>query len=190
SVRHAVPPGRQGGSPRPDSSPSVILPALMNYFWGSTLAESLRDPHPCLCDPCAEWGEIRGKGEAGRPLTDFQDSADATAALAHNMAIWSRWWRQLRSQSPEARKERWRGMCRRAHNEYSWYNALLSPREKMFQVSPSLCYWAETGGRGCTFGHGAVDVFGQPPVEGHHGFGDRGGRVHQHLDLLAVVLRQ
>ena len=146
SVRHAVPPGRQGGPPRPDSSPSVILPALMNYFWGSTLAESLRDPRPCLCDPCAEWGEIRGKGEAGRPLTDFQDSADATAAHAHNMAIWSRWWRQLRSQSPEVRKERWRGMCRRAHNEYSWHNALLSPREKMFQVSPSLSYWAETGG--------------------------------------------
>src|SRR5699024_7338981 len=43
---------------------------------------------------------------------------------------------------------------------------------------------------GCTFDHDPVDVFGQPPVEGHHGFGDRGGRVHQHLDLLAVVLRQ
>ncbi|GAA1440425.1 hypothetical protein [Nocardiopsis tropica] len=143
SVRHAVPPGTQGGRPGTDSSPHVILPALMGYFHGSTLAERLRNPRRCLCTPCVEWGESRNNGEAGRALSDFQDSADRKAAHAHNMAVWSRWWRELASEtSPGDVRSRWQGMCRRALNEYEWHNREISPREDTFGASAALRYWA------------------------------------------------
>lgn len=142
SVRHAVPPGRQGGPPSPDHSPNVILPDLMDYFRGSTLAEDLRNPRYCLCDPCVEWGEGRGNGEAGRLPTAFQDSSDTRDAHAHNMAIWSRWWRELSSESSaDAVKERWRGMCARAHKAYEWYNRAVAPKTDTFKAMSSLRYW-------------------------------------------------
>jgi hypothetical protein len=149
SVRHAVPPGKQGGGPGPNSSPDVILPALMGYFHGSTLAERLRNPRRCECPPCVEWGEARNNGEVGRLLTDFQDSADRRDAHAHNMALWSRWWRELCCEhSYEDMRSRWRGMCRRALNEYEWHNREISPREDAFTASDALRYWAgaEDGG--------------------------------------------
>ena len=147
SVRHAVPPGRQGGPPNSDSSPNLILPELMGYFRGSTLAEHLRNSLYCLCDPCTEWGEARANGEAGRLPSGFQDSSDTPDAHAHNMAIWSRWWRELSSESSvNAMKTRWRGMCERAYNEYGWHNRVISPRKDVFKVPPSLRYWG--GGRG------------------------------------------
>ncbi|MEE2038820.1 hypothetical protein Q8791_16475 [Nocardiopsis sp. CT-R113] len=145
SVRHAVPPEMRGGRPGTDSSPHVVLPALMGYFHGSTLAERLRNPRRCLCTPCVEWGEARNNGEAGRLLSDFQDSADKKAAHAHNMAVWSRWWRELASESsPESVRSRWKGMCRRALNEYEWHNREFSPREDTFRASNALRYWADT----------------------------------------------
>ena len=144
SVRHATPPGRRGGPPGSDSSPNLILPELTGYFRGSTLAEHLRDSRRCLCDPCVEWGEVRSNREAGRFPTHFQDSADTRDAHAHNMAIWSRWWRELRSEASSDRmKARWRGMCKRAYNEYEWYNRAISPREDVFKAPPSLRYWGE-----------------------------------------------
>ncbi len=143
SVRHAVPPGKQGGGPGPKSSPDVIMPVLMGYFHGSTLAERLRGSRPCDCLPCVEWGEARNNGEVGRPLTDFQDTSDTEGAHAHNMALWSRWWRELRSEhSPEGMRARWRGMCQRAHLEYEWHNRAISPRQDTFTVSDALGYWA------------------------------------------------
>ncbi len=143
SVRHAVPPGKQGGGPGPKSSPDVIMPALMGYFHGSTLAERLRGSRPCDCLPCVEWGEARDNGEVGRPLTDFQDTSDTEGAHAHNMALWSRWWRELRSEhSPEGMRARWRGMCQRAHLEYEWHNRAISPRQDTFTASDALGYWA------------------------------------------------
>ncbi|SIO87086.1 hypothetical protein [Nocardiopsis sp. JB363] len=144
SVRHTTPPGRRGGPPGSDPSPNLILPELMDYFRGSTLAEHLRDSRYCLCDPCAEWGETRGRGEEGRFPTHFQDSADTRDAHAHNMAIWSRWWRELRSEASSDRmKARWRGMCKRAYNEYEWHNRAISPRENVFKAPPSLRYWGD-----------------------------------------------
>lgn len=143
SVRHAVPPGKQGGGPGSKSSPDVIMPALMGYFHGSTLAERLRDPRRCDCLPCVEWGEARDNGEVGRPLTDFQDTSDTKGAHAHNMALWSRWWGELRSEhSYEDMRTRWRGMCQRAHLEYEWHNRAISPRQDTFRASDALRYWA------------------------------------------------
>ncbi len=149
SVRHAVPPGKQGGGPGPKSSPDVIMPALMGYFHGSTLAERLRGSRPCDCLPCVEWGEARNNGEVGRPLTDFQDTSDMEGAHAHNMALWSRWWRELRSEhSHEGMRARWRGMCQRAHLEYEWHNRAISPRQNTFTASDALRYWAEDRNEG------------------------------------------
>lgn len=149
SVRHAVPPGKQGGIPGPRTSPDVIMPELMGYFHGATLAERLRNSRPCDCLPCVEWGEARNNGEVGRPLSGFQDTSDTAGAHAHNMAVWSRWWRQLCSErSQEDVREQWRGMCRRAHLAHEWHNRAISPRQDTFTASDALRYWAEDGDEG------------------------------------------
>ncbi len=145
STRRAFPPGERSFNPDPsDTSPNVLVPDLLGYFRGSTLADHLRaDSLRCSCPPCADSGENEGAGRVGRSLVQLQDSADTPRAHAHNLAVWSGLWWELSGSHVPACRSRWREKCACALQNHEEYSRRVSPVRDKFRPSKALEYWAQ-----------------------------------------------
>jgi len=120
SLRHLVPAGEQANSSEPRRhTPSVLLPAMLRYSLGRSIADRYASvPAPrCGCVVCT-----------GATLNRFDSllgEARATAH-AHNAAVWSAWLPGLFGHSPGAGRQLWwRGWCQQAVDAHEQENIRL-----------------------------------------------------------------
>jgi hypothetical protein len=137
SVRHIVPPpqpaktsGKNGGPP----SPHVLLPELMDFFLGQTLAKRFAGSQPPLCS-CQACGE--------RHLTTFTSNSEQVPAAAHNAATLMQWLGILCAvETGPARRQWWQQRCAQAVDRYPVLNAELRLING-FKVPAQLQRWAD-----------------------------------------------
>jgi hypothetical protein len=135
ALRHIIPPGEPARSViSKDKSPSVLVPDLIHYFKGSTLARRYANVTAPGCG-CAACG--------GRKIDTFLGQGDSTAAHLHNVRTWMDWLPDLfDSATPADRTRWWQGRCRAAVDNHEIYNSQLGLR-KAFKPPRALTIWAE-----------------------------------------------
>lgn len=137
SVRHIVPPGQAAKrSPGGPNSPSVLLPELMDFFLGETLAKRFAAglAPVCRCAACD-----------GLVLDTFVSNHWQVSAAAHNAAVLMEWLRSMDAVEPAGRPGWWQQRCRRAVDRYPVLNAELDhPGFSAFKVPQQLLQWAQT----------------------------------------------
>ncbi|MFJ8275514.1 hypothetical protein ACIQ8G_35450 [Streptomyces sp. NPDC094154] len=147
SVRHIVPPGqaakRSTGGP---NSPSVLLPELMDFFLGETLAKRFAAglAPVCRCAACD-----------GLVLDTFIDNHWQVPAAAHNAAVLMEWLRTMDAVEPAGRPAWWQQRCRRAVDRYPVLNAELD--HPGFSASGARC------GRSPLISHGRTTALALAP---------------------------
>jgi hypothetical protein len=91
--------------PAPDQSPSVLVPELACWLRGSKIS-NLFGARPTLAPRC----DCQRCG--GRRLTGFLRREHQDHAIAHAVAVWSRWTADLLDQDTmRGRAEYWRALC-------------------------------------------------------------------------------
>ena len=121
SLRHLVPPDEKARAENPGAhTPSVLLPSMLRYSQGRTIAERYANtpaPPCCGCPVCA-----------GAPLDRFNslDPAVRAIAHAHNAAVWTGWLGDLFGHSSSLQRQQWwRGVCQAAVEEHEKENTRL-----------------------------------------------------------------
>lgn len=143
-LRHTVDPTerpmsyrRRKGQP-PDQSPSVLVPELACWLRGSTI-DDLFGARPTLAPRC----DCRRC--SGRRLTGFLRREHQDHAIAHAVAVWSRWAADLLDQDTmRGRAEYWRNLCRGAVNAHSIISQQLGldPSDYLKPQEP-VTVWAD-----------------------------------------------
>jgi hypothetical protein len=143
-LRHTVDPTERPMSYRPpkgqppDQSPSVLVPELACWLRGSKIS-NLFGARPTLAPRC----DCRRCDS--RRLTGFLRREHQDHAIAHAVAVWSRWAADMLDQDTmRGRAEYWRNLCRdavRAHEVISQQLG-LDPSEYLEPQEP-LTVWAE-----------------------------------------------
>lgn len=137
SVRHIVPPPQPAKTSRDNGgplSPHVLLPELMDFFLGETLAKRFAGSQPPLCH-CQACGE--------RYLTTFTGNSEQVPAAAHNAAVLMQWLGTMDAVDPgPARRRWWQQRCAQAVDRYPVLNAELR-LVKGFKVPAQLQRWAD-----------------------------------------------
>jgi hypothetical protein len=134
-LRHIIPPDEAPFSPRPqDQSPTVLVPDLIHFFKGSTLAKRYANFSAPACS-CAACG--------GRRIDTFIGRDDSAAAHLHNIRVWMEWLPELLGYTATAdRITWWQGRCDAAVQNHELYNGQLGLRD-VFQPTRALTIWAE-----------------------------------------------
>lgn len=143
-LRHTVDPAERPMSYRPakgqppDQSPSVLVPELACWLRGSKITD-LFGARPSLAPRC----DCRRCG--GRRLTGFLRREHQDHAIAHAVAVWSRWAADLLDQDTlRGRAEYWRNLCRDAVGAHAVISAQLGLDERDFlKPQAPLTVWAE-----------------------------------------------
>jgi hypothetical protein len=142
SLRHAVSPlekplafRRKGQAP--DPAPSVLVPELVSWFKGSKIAR-LFGARPqivprCHCPVCQ-----------GQRLDRFLKREDQDDAIAHGVAVWSRWAADLLDQpTVRDRAVYWRNLCCGAVATHAVFRSQLKILdERTLQPQGPLGVWA------------------------------------------------
>lgn len=136
TLRHIIPPDEAAQSiMQSDKSPSVLVPDLIHFFKGSTLAKRYANAAAprCGCAVCE-----------GRRIDTFLGQGDSTAAHLHNIRVWMEWLPDLFGSDTVAdRAQWWQGRCDAAVANHDLYNSQLGLR-KVFQPPRALTIWAES----------------------------------------------
>lgn len=137
TLRHIVPPGEQAQSSGPPGAqpPTVLVPELMGFFRGDTLATRYAGaPAPiCRCQVC------RG---AGLDRFDGLDGETRAEAHAHNAAVWNNLLPALFGQPGLGDQQVWwRGTCAAAVDAYAVENARIL-QAGAFKPKTDLKRWA------------------------------------------------
>jgi hypothetical protein len=143
-LRHTVDPTERPMSYRPrkgqppDQSPSVLVPELACWLRGSTI-DNLYGARPtlaprCDCPRCN-----------GRRLTGFLRREHQDDAIAHAVAVWSRWAADLLDQDTvRGRAEYWRNLCRGAVGAHKVISQQLGLDESEYlKPQEPLNVWAQ-----------------------------------------------
>ena len=135
TLRHIIPPNETARSiVTKDQSPSVLVPDLIHYFKGTTLAKRYANAPAPAC-PCAVCN--------GRRIDTFLGRGDSTAAHLHNIRLWMEWLPDLLGNETIAdRAQWWQGRCEAAVTNHDIYNAQLGLRNA-FKPPRALTIWAE-----------------------------------------------
>jgi hypothetical protein len=135
TLRHIIPPSE---NPRSvvlkDQSPSVLVPDLIHFFKGTTIAKRYANAAApaCMCAVCR-----------GRRIDTFLGREDSTAAHLHNVRVWMEWLPDLLSNEVIGdRAQWWQGRCEAAVTNHDIYNAQLDLRNA-FKPPRALTIWAE-----------------------------------------------
>ena len=136
TLRHIIPPDEAARSiVQSDRSPSVLVPDLIHFFKGSTLAKRYANATAprCVCAVCR-----------GRRIDTFLSQSDSAAAHLHNVRIWMEWLPDLFDSDTIAdRAQWWQGRCDAALANHDVYNVQLGLRNA-FQPPHALTTWAES----------------------------------------------
>ncbi|CAM5624985.1 hypothetical protein SALBM311S_02311 [Streptomyces alboniger] len=122
-------------SPGGPNSPSVLLPELMDFFLGETLAKRFAAglAPVCRCAACD-----------GLVLDTFVSNHWQVPAAAHNAAVLMEWLRTMDAVEPAGRPAWWQQRCQRAVDRYPVLNAELDhPGFSAFKVPQQLLQWAQ-----------------------------------------------
>lgn len=159
SVRHIVPPeqpaassGKNGGP----ACPHVLLPELMDFFLGQTLAKRFAGSPPplCHCQACTE-----------RDLTTFTSNSEQVPAAAHNAAVLTQWLGTMDAVEAGAARQRWwQYRCAQAVDRYPLLNAELRLISG-FKVPAQLRRWAQVSANRTT---AVPEPTGQPTTGTPH----------------------
>jgi hypothetical protein len=135
TLRHIIPPDEAARSVvLSDKSPSVLVPDLIHFFKGSTLAKRYANATAprCACAVCR-----------GRRIDTFLGQTDSAAAHLHNVRVWMEWLPDLFGNDTVAdRAQWWQGRCDAAVANHEVYNSQLGLRNA-FQPPRALTIWAE-----------------------------------------------
>ena len=143
-LRHTVDPAERPMSYRPpkgqppDQSPSVLVPELACWLRGSKISD-LFGARPTLAPRC----DCRRCG--GRRLTGFLRREHQDHAIAHAVAVWSRWAADLLDQDTmRGRAEYWRDLCRGAVGAHAVISPQLGLDESEYlEPQAPLTVWAQ-----------------------------------------------
>jgi len=122
---------------RPDPAPSVLVPELASWFKGSKIAKLFgarpRIAPRCDCPVCG-----------GQRLTRFLGRGDQDDAIAHAVAVWSRWAADLLSQpTVRDRGVYWRNLCSGAVANHAVFRTQLKIKDAAaLQPQGPLGVWA------------------------------------------------
>lgn len=140
SVRHTVDPTQQPlafrrKGERPDPAPSVLVPELASWFKGSKIAKLFgarpRIAPRCDCPVCG-----------GQRLTRFLRREDQDDAIAHAVAVWSRWAADLLGQpTMRGRAVYWQNLCSGAVANHAVFRSQLNLMDGLQPQGP-LGVWA------------------------------------------------
>jgi hypothetical protein len=135
TLRHIIPPDETARSiVQSDKSPSVLVPDLIHFFKGGTLAKRFANSTApgCGCAVCR-----------GRRIDTFLGQGDSAAAHLHNIRVWMEWLPDLFGNAAVAdRAQRWQGRCDAAVANHNIYNSQLGLRNA-FKPPHALTIWAE-----------------------------------------------
>ncbi|SNT64134.1 hypothetical protein SAMN05216276_11118 [Streptosporangium subroseum] len=138
SIRHAVPAGERPQTAQNGGGaqfPSVLLPNLMRFSWGPTLANRYANAEPVRCDCPACQG--RGLDRFNTP-----DGPTRIESEDHNAYTWGAWVNELAACSSAAeRRQLWRDRCAHAVGRYELENVRIE-QPRAFQAPPALKAWA------------------------------------------------
>jgi hypothetical protein len=134
-IRHTVDPAEKQKAFVRDQSPSVLVPELASFLKGSKLAE-LFGARPniaprCDCPVCG-----------GQRLTRFLRREDQDEAIAHAVAVWSRWAGDLLTAATiRDRAQYWQNLCTGAVAHHGLFLQLLQRLDGLTPQEP-LKRWA------------------------------------------------
>ena len=134
SLRHIIRPDEKAFSPRPDDpSPTVLVPDLMHFYKGSTLATlyANRSAPRCLCKVCH-----------GRHIDTFIGADDRADAHLHSIQAWMEWLPDhFDDPTVPGRAALWQARCKAAVGNHDIYNTQLRVRNAFKPTNP-LRIWA------------------------------------------------
>lgn len=134
ALRHITPPGEETETIVKNQSPSVLVPELIHFFKGSTIARKFANTTApaCGCAMCMN-----------RRLDTFLGPQDSTAADLHNVRVWMEWLPTLIDHGGEANRiQWWQGLCDTAVANHEIYNTQLRIRNA-FRPPHALTVWAD-----------------------------------------------
>lgn len=133
TLRHITPPGEKTEIIIQDKSPNVLVPDLIHFLRGSTIARKFANATAPACE-CATC-------KGGR-IDTFLGQDDRTAADLHNVRTWMDWLPGLVDTAPvSSRAQWWQGRCEAAVTNHDIYNSQLGIRNA-FKPPRPLTIWA------------------------------------------------
>jgi hypothetical protein len=135
-IRHTIDPAEKPKSFKPGPSPSVLWPELVSWQKGSTISEffGARPTRAPRCD-CRVCG--------GQRITRFLRREHQEEAIAHAVAVWSRWAGDLLdAPTLQQRAEYWKNLCTGAVQHHDVFLKMMNRLDGL-KPQKSLKLWAK-----------------------------------------------